>query len=219
MARLCLFLLICVACSATAFSQVGINTITPNPSAALDVTSGDKGMLIPRMDSASRAAIASPATGLLIYQTNGVTPGFFFYNGSAWTELNTASEPSYGYYYNTSGTIAISGGSVFFTNAGETSNDLIFTGTDVIVTIAGVYEISYTVIPSIGNRSFGITANGMLLPGSAFGTSTAGTPIVGQVVATLNPGDDISLVNTSSNAFLNSLLGTTNSSLLIRRLK
>lgn len=44
-------------------------------------------MLTPRMDSAQRAAIYSPATGLLVYQTDGVTPGFYYYNGTAWTAL------------------------------------------------------------------------------------------------------------------------------------
>ncbi len=35
------------------------------------------------MTLAQRNTIASPATGLIIYQTNGVT-GFYFYNGTTW---------------------------------------------------------------------------------------------------------------------------------------
>jgi len=57
-------------------------------SAVLDVSSTTQGMLVPRMDSAQRSLIATPATGLLVYQTNGVTPGFYFYNGSAWASLS-----------------------------------------------------------------------------------------------------------------------------------
>lgn len=64
-------------------AQVGIGTNTPNASAALDVTSTNSGMLTPRMTQAQKLAIASPATGLLIYQTDNAS-GFWFYNGVAW---------------------------------------------------------------------------------------------------------------------------------------
>lgn len=69
--------------SITAEAQVGVGTITPDPSAQLDVTSSSKGLLVPRMSFSDRNLIGSPATGLLIYQTNN-TPGFYYYNGSAW---------------------------------------------------------------------------------------------------------------------------------------
>lgn len=58
------------------------------PSAMLDVSSTSQGVLVPRMTAAQRTAISSPATGLLVYQTDA-TAGFYFYNGSAWTSLNT----------------------------------------------------------------------------------------------------------------------------------
>src|SRR5439155_16631123 len=48
----------------------GIGTTTPDASSLLDVTSTTKGVLVPRMTKTERDAIASPATGLLIYQTN-----------------------------------------------------------------------------------------------------------------------------------------------------
>ena len=49
----------------------------------LDVKSTDRGMLVPRMTVAQRDAILSPATGLLIFQTDSM-PGFYFYNGTEW---------------------------------------------------------------------------------------------------------------------------------------
>ncbi len=84
-------LTIALFCALTipAFSQnVGINTTgaAPNNSAMLDVESTSKGMLIPRMTAAQRTAIATPATGLLVYQTN-LEDGFYFYDGSGWTYL------------------------------------------------------------------------------------------------------------------------------------
>jgi BclB C-terminal domain-containing protein len=69
--------------SVIAKGQVGIGTITPDGSAQLDVSSPNKGMLIPRMNQSARNGIGTPATGLLIYQTDN-TPGFYYYNGSAW---------------------------------------------------------------------------------------------------------------------------------------
>ena len=71
---------------AFAFSQnVGIGTLTPNNSAQLEVASTSKGLLIPRMNSGQRTAISSPAQGLQVYDTD--TNSFWYYNGSAWTEL------------------------------------------------------------------------------------------------------------------------------------
>lgn len=71
-------------------AQVGIGTISPDGSAQLDVQSTSKGLLIPRMSLTDRGNIASPATGLLIFQTDA-TPGFYYYNGSAWVPLTSAA--------------------------------------------------------------------------------------------------------------------------------
>ena len=68
--------------------SVGVGTSTPDASAILDVKATDKGLLPPRLTAAQRAAIASPAQGLLVYQTDGVQLGFWYYTGAAWTYLN-----------------------------------------------------------------------------------------------------------------------------------
>ncbi|MBK7214955.1 MAG: tail fiber domain-containing protein [Bacteroidales bacterium] len=75
-----------------AWSQVAINTdgSVPDNSAMLDVKSTNKGMLVPRMTSAERTAIASPGTGLLVYQADGAS-GFYFFNGTSWVSLNDAT--------------------------------------------------------------------------------------------------------------------------------
>ncbi len=69
--------------------SVSVNSTgtAPDASAQLDVSSTDKGMLVPRMTTAQRTAIASPATGLLVFDTN--TGGFWFYNGTVWTSLSS----------------------------------------------------------------------------------------------------------------------------------
>lgn len=61
-------------------------------SALLEMTSTTRGFLTPRMTTAQRDAIGSPATGLLIYNTT--TNAHNFYNGSAWTAFGGgASSP------------------------------------------------------------------------------------------------------------------------------
>ncbi|WP_304488709.1 exosporium glycoprotein BclB-related protein [Dyadobacter sp. CY261] len=84
-----LFALLAFAANA----QVGIGTISPDGSAQLDVTSTTKGLLIPRMLDTERAAIGTPATGLLVYQTNGDS-GFWYYTGSQWVPLKAAAAGS-----------------------------------------------------------------------------------------------------------------------------
>jgi hypothetical protein len=78
--------------SSAAFAQTGIGTTAPNASAKLEIASTDKGFLLPRMTSAQRTAITSPANGLLVYQTDGVT-GFYVNTGTSaspvWLRLNS----------------------------------------------------------------------------------------------------------------------------------
>ena len=58
-------------CMQSVFAQgsIGIGTTSPNNSAALDITSNNKGILVPRMSQTNRIAIANPANGLLVYDT------------------------------------------------------------------------------------------------------------------------------------------------------
>jgi hypothetical protein len=65
--------------------QVGIGTNTPQPSAAFEVSSSNKGMLTPRISSASRNAIANPALGLLVFDTD--LASFMVFDGLQWRAL------------------------------------------------------------------------------------------------------------------------------------
>lgn len=88
--------------------NVGINSdgSAPNSSAMLDVSSTIKGFLAPRMTEAQKNAITSPATGLLVYQTDD-TPGFYYYTGSGWTLVGTGpgseSDPVFSAWDKTTG--------------------------------------------------------------------------------------------------------------------
>ena len=75
-----------VLLTAITSAQVGVGTTTPDASSALDITSTTKGLLIPRMEEGDRIAIDTPATGLMVFQTDGAA-GFYYYNGSSWANV------------------------------------------------------------------------------------------------------------------------------------
>lgn len=105
----------CVLCAAlTADAQaVAINddASLPHPSAILDIkvsAAAKKGVLLPRMTSAQRAAIAAPGKGLLVYDSTNNS--FWFHNGTAWTEISKGINPwtvSGSNVYNLAGNIGI----------------------------------------------------------------------------------------------------------------
>jgi hypothetical protein len=78
------------------FAQTGIGTASPHPSAKLEVNATNKGFLPPRVTLTSvtdASTIPSPATGLLVYNTgdnNGLSAGYFFWNGASWATIATA---------------------------------------------------------------------------------------------------------------------------------
>ena len=87
-------ILVCVIILITAFNLSSQNvaitdddTYVANTSAMLDVKSTTKGVLIPRVTSAQRTSISTPATGLLVFDTT--VGSFYFYTGSTWTNLTS----------------------------------------------------------------------------------------------------------------------------------
>jgi hypothetical protein len=80
--------------SFVAFAQnnVGIGTNTPDASSMLDVQSTSQGVLVPRMTTAQRLAITTPANGLLVYDTN--FDCFFYYIAATTTWQNMCTSTS-----------------------------------------------------------------------------------------------------------------------------
>ena len=91
-------------CSQAALSQVGINPSgsSPHPSAGLDVSYPDKGLLIPRvllLNTSDAVTIPSPAVSLMVYNLNtagsgydAVTPGYYYWNGTFWMRINSGTD-------------------------------------------------------------------------------------------------------------------------------
>ena len=83
-------------------AQVGISAdgSDPDNSAMLDVKSTNKGFLPPRVTltaTSDAATILSPAAGLLVYNTattGDVSPGYYYFDGTAWVRIGTAGQAS-----------------------------------------------------------------------------------------------------------------------------
>ncbi|AXT20227.1 hypothetical protein D7030_03690 [Flavobacteriaceae bacterium AU392] len=110
--------------------QVGVGTT--NPQAAFDVTSTTSGVLFPRLTTLQRDAIPTPATGMLIFNSNTNT---FDYNVGTpatpnWVSLSTGNSSS-----TSSAPI-----SAKFSNT-DTNTDLNFpTGSNLLTPIFGAVE-------------------------------------------------------------------------------
>ncbi|NDP27478.1 MAG: hypothetical protein GZ087_08650 [Flavobacterium sp.] len=71
----------------TISAQVGIGTVTPDPSSILDITSTTQGMLAPRLTTAQRLAIATPANGLMVFDTDVKTFYYYSSTSSVWIKM------------------------------------------------------------------------------------------------------------------------------------
>jgi hypothetical protein len=90
-----LFLAIAILFAYSINAQVSVTTdgSSADGSAMLEVKSTEKGFLPPRMKESQRNDISDPATGLIIYQTDG-TAGLYQYNGTAWAVIGGSSSAS-----------------------------------------------------------------------------------------------------------------------------
>jgi predicted DNA-binding antitoxin AbrB/MazE fold protein len=130
MKKLVLLTLVFVLAVSLCAQSIGINAdgSAPDASAMLDVKSTSKGFLSPRMTAAQRGAIESPATGLMVYQTDA-TAGYYYYNGASWNQLGSTA-------------ISLSQGKVLIGNIDNNAAEQNITG-DITISEAGVTSIGF----------------------------------------------------------------------------
>ena len=79
------------------YAQVGIGTTTPNTDAELDITSTNRGVLLPRVlltNTTSPLPLSTDVAGMLVYNTataGDVTPGFYYNDGAIWIRLGAVA--------------------------------------------------------------------------------------------------------------------------------
>lgn len=81
---LSIFIILLLSLS-NADAQIGIGTASPNASAMLDISSANKGVLFPRMNAVARLGIATPATGLVVFDTD--SSSLFIFNSNSWKKI------------------------------------------------------------------------------------------------------------------------------------
>lgn len=102
---------------ATTNAQVGVGTTKPNADAALDVTSTNKGLLLPRVQLVSTdnpSPLSAHVAGMLVWNsgnsgtgTTAVTPGVYYNDGTKWGLLSGTTAAQL--HYPVARTVAISG--------------------------------------------------------------------------------------------------------------
>src|SRR6476661_6853329 len=155
--------------------SVGIGTTSPDANAALEINSTSKGLLIPRLTEAQRLALATASlpAGLMVFQTNGTSPGFWYFYGSQWLSLPDA---------NTAGTVrSVTAGT------GLSGGTITTTGTIAMPNVgtAGTYGTA-TQVPQITTDAQGrVTAvTPITISAGTVQSVTAGTGLSGGTITT-----------------------------------
>lgn len=123
-------------------ARVGKVSGTPNDSAALQLTDTDAGFLPNVVTTTQRNAIASPATGLTVY--NSTTGAIEFYNGSAWVS---------------------GGGSPVFTG------NIIRTATNALTAVGNNRATALAIVADFNRITTAAASTGVVLPTGVVGMS------------------------------------------------
>jgi len=195
-------------------AQVGIGTT--GPSATLDVTAaystgtttGVDGILIPRVDRQRAQSMTSVPTSTIIYvnsvatgtatgSTANVTAvGFYYYNGSLWTSLATATNA-----WNITGNTGVTAANFIGTGA-STNIDVFFRRNNLAAGRIGTTNTAF----GLGSLSSAVTAtNNTAMGHNALSTNSTGTNnvAIGQFALTGNNGSGNVAVGQNSLATYN----------------
>lgn len=83
-------LLICflaISLTTQSHAQVGIGTVTPDASSVLELQSTTQGLLTPRMTTAQKTAITTPANGLFVYDTDLKAYSYYDLPSTSWVNI------------------------------------------------------------------------------------------------------------------------------------
>ncbi len=153
--------------SVATFAQnnIGIGTALPHASAALDISSATRGLLAPRMTTAQRNAIANPAKGLLVYDTD--LNGLHHFNGTSWTAVGGGGGIALPY----SGSVSNASPALRIINIGDGE------------AISGSSTSSFTAAiegTANGTGGYGVVGNSSSASGyGIYGTNPTGTAVYG----------------------------------------
>jgi len=149
--------------------NIGVNTTNPDASAALDINSNNKGLLIPRVNLQSvndNNTIVLPATGLMVYNTNISMPngtGFYLNNGTSslpqWKKVRIYGDENIAFASKGDATV-VQTGPVYRlpqqTELYDISNDFLSNGSlfdpnTFIAPVTGIYHFDGSIIWTTNN--------------------------------------------------------------------
>lgn len=186
-------------------------------SAILDVSSGNKGILIPRVGLTSAldvTTIPSPTVSLLVYNTatagtspNNVVPGFYYWQTNKWNPVvRQTGILAYAEFYalmppNNPGPVFL-GGYVDFPNIAATSgNSIVPTSSNTfLLTDVGIYQVTWNVSVNEPGQLV-LILNNTVIPYSVSGRATGSTQITGSAIINVNvPNSILNLSNPPGNS-------------------
>ncbi len=168
-------MVILIMITSNSFGQVGIGTTTPL--GALDVTSTNDGLVIPRVAltiSSSALPLTAPTTSELVYNTAtiaDVTPGYYYWGGAAWVRL-------------ASGAVVETDPQVSSVTTGRVPrwNNILGTLQDGLIADTGTRVGINVAAPAGALEIFaGAFPDGLVIPRVALTTTTAAAPLAGPV--------------------------------------
>ncbi len=175
--------------------SLAINTDGSNAhnSAMLDVKSTSKGVLIPRMTTAQRIAIVSPATGLQVYDSD--LNLLYYYNGSTWSSVATGSNywtSSGGNIYNNTGT-NVGIGSATPGDKLEVNGNIRFSGAGTLLAAPSTSGSAYSLTVKAGDPYVPVGGSG----GSVNILATNNMPSGGSGYGNLGPSGNVNITSGS----------------------
>ncbi|MDA6072747.1 hypothetical protein NJT12_24290 [Flavobacterium sp. AC] len=209
-----------------AFAQTGINTRTPDASAALDVTATDRGIVTPQYTLTSLTdnaiAVAAPQKGSLIFNLGGTfARGYYYWDGEKWNRMIVNSEMDQILNLKISGTYTSGSGDLSkeLIPAGTTNNFVSFstanetqyintlgsanpTGTDITLP-AGTYKVDLSfdcLAPDAPNSGFLVNQSHLFVLEAAIVTGSS-------TVSSLTMLTDLKTVSSVSTYGANSVQG------------
>ena len=182
------------------WAQLGIGINNPNTSAVLELSSTTQGMKFPKMTTAERIAIASPAQGLTLFDTdlNCLMVNFGSASGANWKCIGSLP-----FHPSTNGTGIVSAYTCDTASTGTMTQ-----GTAIG---SGVTQTITATVTALGSYNISATINGITFAGSGYFVATGDRQVLLTATGTPSLGGFHTLtLNTSPNcSFSRGVISTT----------
>ena len=190
----------------TTTGSVGIGTTSPSASAALEILSTSKGLLLPRLTTIQRNSIAQPPAGLVIYNTTTNTVQGYGGSSAEWLNTNATYAGSVAIYNNSPVWQTFTATSSENITSVEAYVQMTTSGQSTSV-IAKIYSGNYdpnatpTQTPIATSSSTSVTANSYSWKSFSFSSPVSLTNGSLYSVVLFNSGSDVDVAQATNNPY------------------